>query len=144
MYELKVNCNKKNLKSIRNFVESKLSTHLPITDTQINMIVLAVDEICTNLIVHSNQCDEKKEIRLTMNLKKSLGEVLFEIYDNGDSFDYSEYREPDISQLIKERSKGSLGLMLVRRIMDKIEFKQEHSYNVCRLYKKIENMNIAI
>lgn len=144
MYELKVNCSKENLKDIRKFVESNLSSHLPMADTQVNMIVLAVDEVCTNLIIHSNHCNQEKEIHLIMNLKSSLNEVLFEIYDHGNPFDYSEYQEPDISQLIKERQKGSLGLMLVRRIMDKIEFKQEQSYNVCRLYKKLENLNIAI
>lgn len=144
MYELTVNCSKDNLKAIREFVERHLYSNINMPQKQIGMIVLAVDEICSNLIIHSNSCDENKEIHLTMNLQESLDEILFEIYDNGLPFDYSQYKEPEIANLIKQRQKGSLGLMLVRKIMDKIEFEQEQCYNVCRLYKKLENFNIAI
>jgi serine/threonine-protein kinase RsbW len=36
-----------------------------------------------------------------------------------------------------EKKKGGLGLMLVKRIMDKVEFIKNEDNNICRLKKKI-------
>ena len=44
-----------------------------------NMIVLADDEICSNLIIHSNKCNSKETIRLEIKLEKRPSGLLFEI-----------------------------------------------------------------
>ena len=132
---IRVNCTKKNLKIIRDFVTEYLHA-FTLTDIQMNQIVLAVDEICANLITHANREDPKKHIDLTIN---KLNNVLeFVISDEGIPFDFANYTEPDIEEKIRKSKPGGLGILLVRRLMDKVEFKRDGSRNTCLLYKKIK------
>lgn len=51
---IRVNCTKKNLKLIRDFVTEYLRA-LALSDILMNQIVLAVDEICANLIIQDRK-----------------------------------------------------------------------------------------
>ena len=74
---IRVNCTKKNLKLIRDFVTEYLRA-LSLTEIQLNQIVLAVDEICANLIIHANHEDPNKHI--TIRILRVKGDTLkFEI-----------------------------------------------------------------
>ncbi|MBF9253318.1 ATP-binding protein [Pontibacter sp. 172403-2] len=132
---IRVNCTKKNLKPIRDFVSGYLHG-LSLSDILTNQIVLAVDEICANLIIHANHEDPTKFISLTIDLPKDM--IRFEISDNGLAFKRSEYKEPDIGEHIKVGKKGGVGIALVNRIMDKVEFRSSDGRNTCLLYKKIK------
>ena len=132
---IKVNCSTKNLKEIRTFVEASLK-ELSVPANEIGMIVLAIDEICANFIIHSNQCNEEQEIEIL--IKNENQGVSIEILDEGEYFDLSSYKEPDIQEIVKEKRKGGMGLILVKRIMDSIEFKKVNNHNVCRLFKKVK------
>ena len=132
---IRVNCTKKNLKTIRDFVTEYLHA-LTLSDILMNQIVLAVDEICANLIIHSNHEDPSKHLVLTINKQKDTLE--FAITDEGVAFDRSNYKEPNIQEKIIHGENGGLGFLLVRRLMDKVEFKSNGSKNTCLLYKKIK------
>ena len=103
-------------------------------------MILAVDEVCANLIIHANHCDEGSHLHLTMETKPE--EVEFIIKDKGVGFNINEYREPDISEIVNAKRKGGLGLMLVKRIMDQIEFSTEKNHNICKLVKKLSSFEI--
>ncbi len=99
-------------------------------------LVLAIDEVCANLIIHSNNCDPRARLELLVDFKKG-DRISFVIRDRGVSFDLSRYREPSMDEIIASKRKGGLGLMLVKRIMDEIEFTTENNYNICRLIKRL-------
>jgi serine/threonine-protein kinase RsbW len=132
---IRVNCTKKNLKIIRDFVSEYLRA-LSLTDILLNQIVLAVDEICANLIIHANHEDPSKHIVLAIEQVKQT--LRFEISDEGRAFERSNYKEPDIQENIRLGKKGGVGIALVNRIMDKVEFSSNGSRNTCVLYKKIK------
>jgi serine/threonine-protein kinase RsbW len=132
---IRVNCSKKNLKLIRDFVMKYLQERV-LSDVLMNQMVLAVDEICANLIIHANHEDPSKHIELT--IKEPVDAVQFEIKDNGEAFNRTNYRAPDIHEHIKIGKKGGVGIALVNRIMDKVEFTTTNGQNSCMLYKKIK------
>ncbi len=132
---IRVSCTKNNLKSIRSFVTEYLET-LALSDVLMNQIVLAVDEICANLIIHANNEDPSKYIYLTVTEPNNA--VQFEIKDNGIAFKSSDYKEPDILEHVRVGKKGGVGIALVRRIMDKVEFTTKEGTNAVLLYKKIK------
>ena len=132
---IRVNCTKKNLKLIRDFVTEYLRA-LSLTEIQLNQIVLAVDEICANLIIHANHEDPSKHIVLAIEQVKQT--LRFEISDEGRAFERSNYKEPDIQENIRLGKKGGVGIALVNRIMDKVEFSSNGTHNTCLLYKKIK------
>ena len=137
-YSLKVACTIDNLKNIRAFVSKRLH-ELSISELEINMLVLAVDEICANLIIHSNNNNEQQHLEVA--IQDDADGVAFEIKDRGEAFDVNSYQIPDIDEIIRTKRKGGLGLILVKRIMDKIELRKEQGHTVLRLFKKVTLAN---
>jgi len=131
-FNLKVYCEKTRLKEIRDFVSEKLQSYTT-DEVEINQLVLAVDEVCANLIIHSNACNAQESINLEVLVNEDG--VTFEITDNGVEFDFSKYKEPTIEEVVREKRKGGIGLMLVNRIMDKVEFLSQKNTNKCILHK---------
>jgi len=134
-YKFKVPCTKSKLGEIRVFLQQVLSEN-SIPEVTVNALVLAVDEVCANLIIHSHNCNPEDHIELKVKVSEN-SEITFDIIDHGDGFNIGEYQEPLISDIVKQKRKGGIGLMLVRRIMDEIELIQGKKKNVYRLHKKI-------
>jgi serine/threonine-protein kinase RsbW len=134
-YSFKVPCKKEKLRDIRSFVKDVLDKH-GLSEIDTSTLVLAIDEVCANLIIHAHQCNAKESFELQILVKANYG-VIFDIIDNAEIFDISEYKEPKLEDIIKKQRKGGLGLILVKRIMDDIQIIQEPTKNICRLTKKI-------
>ncbi|WKK77370.2 ATP-binding protein [Marivirga salinae] len=134
-FNLKVYCEKTRLKDIREFITEKLKAYVH-DDLEINQMVLAVDEICANLIIHSNYCNAKEAINLEVFVEKDG--VTFKISDEGEKFNLNNYKEPSIQEVVQTKKKGGIGLMLVRRIMDKVEFVNKEQKNTCILHKRFK------
>jgi serine/threonine-protein kinase RsbW len=134
-YKFKVPCSKSKLGEIREFLQRVLSEN-SIPEVTVNTLVLAVDEVCANLIIHSHNCDPNEQIELKVRVN-GKSEITFDIIDHGDGFNIGDYEEPSISDIVKQKRKGGIGLMLVRRIMDEIEYIKGDKINVYRLHKKI-------
>lgn len=135
-YNRKVPCTKEQLKEIRGFVNNSLGQH-GLSDVDISAMVLAIDEVCANLIIHSHECNPKEHIEIIINVDIHNG-VEFKIVDEGVGFDINQYDEPSIEDLIKSKRKGGIGLILVKKIMDDIDFIKLNNKNTCRLFKKID------
>lgn len=135
-FKTRVNCETENLQTIRTFVERSLyKLHVPEKD--LHLLVVAVDEICANRMIHSSIHNSSDKIEVV--IKKVGNEVVFEIIDNGEHFNISEYVEPSIEHVIKEKSGGGIGLILVKKIIDQIQLETHGSKNVCRLSKFLKN-----
>lgn len=132
-YNLTISCDKDNLARVRHFVAEILQNN-EFKEIEAHKLVLAVDEIIANLIIHSNQCNPTKKIDVVVEMHP-FDRVIFIIKDKGVSFDIRDYSEPTMDEIIASKRKGGVGLMLVKRIMDKIEFSTEKNYNICRLTK---------
>ena len=55
-YTYNVGCSIENLKGVRDFIRESLKNH-GVADMQISEIVLAIDEMCSNLMIHSHHCN---------------------------------------------------------------------------------------
>lgn len=135
-FNYRIQCTKDQLKSIRAFV-TRVLREQGVNDLVINELVLAVDEMCANLIIHSHQCNPNEFFDLHMLLEKGKG-VTFEFVDEGEGFNITQYQEPTLEQVIREKKKGGIGLILVRRIMDSIQFEQKNNKTIYRLFKKVD------
>ena len=129
---LTIGCDKCELIKIRQFTSDMLEEH-KVPDLQAHKLVLAVDEVCANLIIHANDCNPDSRIEFDITFKPK--QIIFTFRDRGVGFDINEYESPSMEELVSSRRQGGLGLMLVKRIMDKIEFSTEKNHNICRLIK---------
>ena len=134
-YQYSIGCSLNNLKGIRDFIRMSLKNH-GISDVMMNEIVLALDEMCSNLMIHAHNCNPDDMLELHINIP-GKGKLIFEIIDDGRSFNINEFQEPDLGNLIQEKRKGGLGIRLVKSIMDDIQYISRDGKNICRLTKKI-------
>lgn len=134
-YNLSIKADKQNLRKVRNFLGEVL-TELQVPAIEANQLILAVDEILANLIIHSGKNNAKKEIDLS--LSEEAGEITFEIYDyNSPYFDLTQHEDANLKDLVKQKRKGGMGLTLVKNIMDEVEVYYEDNTNVWRLQKRL-------
>lgn len=134
-YKYKVGCSIENLKGVRDFIRTSLKNH-GIADLEISEMVLALDEMCSNLMIHAHHCNPDELFELHILVDKN-DPVVFEIIDDGTVFDINQFSEPSIDNIIHEKRKGGLGIRLVKSIMDSVEYKKMQNKNVCRLVKKV-------
>jgi serine/threonine-protein kinase RsbW len=130
-----VGCSIDNLKRVRDFLRGSL-TERKVAADQISEIVLALDEMVSNLMIHAHQCnpDDMLEIRIDA---VPPGPLEIEIIDNAGIFDINQFTEPSLDNIIHTKRKGGLGVRLVKSIMDKVEYYTRNGKSVCRLTKKV-------
>ncbi|RSK51290.1 ATP-binding protein [Hymenobacter rigui] len=134
-HAIRISCTRRNLKVVRDFVSDFL-TNQNLSELTINQIVLAVDEVVANLIIHGNGEDESQFLDVRVQLLNK--EFSIELEDkNLTSYSPSSYQEPDLQEYVRIGKKGGVGMMLVNRIMDRVEFTTHGTHNLCRLYKNL-------
>lgn len=134
-HAIRISCTRRNLKVVRDFVSDFLTSY-QLAELVINQIVLAVDEIVANLVIHGNGEDESRFLDVRLQLRDQ--EFGIEIEDESlVKYAPATYQEPDLQEYVRIGKKGGVGMMLVNRIMDRVEFTTEGTRNLCRLYKKL-------
>lgn len=131
-YQLKIYCNTTALADLRGFLQTTLS-ELQLSDKDQHQLTLAVEEVCANLIIHSHKCNGLDQIKL--EVQETPEKLIFEITDKGKAFNLLDYEVPDLKKVVSEKRKGGLGIILVKTIMDEIEFESNKGKNTCRLIK---------
>lgn len=135
-HEIKLYCNTDQLAILRQFLDSILQD-TPLSEVEQHQVILAVEEVCANLMIHSHGCNASESIDLNAKIKDQT--LIVEIKDFGQGFNILEYQEPEISHVVRTKRKGGLGIILVKKIMDKIEFESNGSKNICRLFKTLKS-----
>lgn len=135
-YKYKVGCSIENLKGVRDFIRHSLRDH-GVPDLDISEMVLALDEMCSNLMIHAHQCNPDDLFELHIMVEKNQP-IVFELVDDGTVFDINEFAEPSLDNIVHQKRKGGLGIRLVKSIMDKVEYQTTTGRSVCRLTKNVQ------
>jgi serine/threonine-protein kinase RsbW len=131
-YRLNIACQTSALSELRTFLHQALDG-VRLSEMEKHQVTLAVEEVCANLIIHSHGCNPKDNIQL--EIRNSAQKLIVEISDQGKAFNILNYETPDLKKVMVEKRKGGLGIILVKKIMDEIEFESENGTNTCRLIK---------
>ena len=94
---------------------------------------LACEEIIVNIISYAYPVGVEGYIRI--DVIETQGELCIEIEDGGIPFNPVEKEEPDITLKLEEREIGGLGIFLVLRLMDVVEYRREGGQNKLVLKK---------
>jgi sigma-B regulation protein RsbU (phosphoserine phosphatase) len=95
---------------------------------------LALEEILTNIISYGYTDSREHEIRV--RLRAQPGEVKAEVEDDGQPFNPLETPEPDTTKPLEERTVGGVGIHLVRKLMDGLEYKRQGERNFLSMKRK--------
>ena len=96
---------------------------------------LAVEEAVVNVIDYAYPAGKEGEIEIRiMSDGKTLKTI---IIDSGVAFDPTAKEKADTSLSAEDRQIGGLGILLVRELMDTINYERENGRNILTLIKKL-------
>ena len=100
---------------------------------------LALDEILTNIVSYGYDDDHEHAIivRLTLAAAQQPQRIDVEVEDDGRPFNPLEAPEPAVNRPLQERPIGGLGIYLVRRVMDSLEYRRQQGKNVLVMRKTL-------
>ena len=134
--ELRVKSKTENLSSIRDFV-SGYAKKAGIAEEEIENIMLAVDEACTNIIKHAYNSFNDGEIIIKIDYNTKKFTII--IMDYGNAFNANSIPDPDLQKYFKERKVGGLGMYLMKTLMDDVKYTSvPGKYNKVKLTKNIK------
>jgi serine/threonine-protein kinase RsbW len=96
----------------------QIAQNLSFDRKAVDEIRLAVIEACINAFEHSESSDR----RVYMNFLCSDDKLLIMVRDFGKGFDPVAVKEPNIREKLKALRRRGWGLMLIRKLMDEVEF----------------------
>jgi anti-sigma regulatory factor (Ser/Thr protein kinase) len=99
-------------------------------------IHLAVDEACTNTIKYAYSAGATGDIELSCLLDHRSATVI--IRDWGPPFNPLEMPPPDLSLDIDERPIGGLGIYLMKKFTDRLEYRREDDSNILTIIKNLD------
>ena len=97
---------------------------------------LALDEILTNIISYAY--DDAKEHIIVIRLSLDQEKWTVEVEDDGRPFNPLNAPEPDTKQLLGERPIGGLGIHLVRKLIDELEYRRLNDRNILVMRLKVK------
>ena len=90
-------------------------------DIEIGDIQLAIDEVCTNTIIHGLKNDQNRTFQMV--IQWNPGEIEIQIHESGEFFDPLDLDDPNLENIMEEHSAGGLGLYFLRELMDEADFR---------------------
>lgn len=106
------------LKDARQFVE-ETAAHLKVAPEVISKLVLAVDELMTNIIMYGYRGQPGT---IELELRPIGSDLEIRLRDQSPPFDPTTVPDPDIHLPLDERPIGGMGIFLARKIMDQMTY----------------------
>ena len=111
----------RNLARVRDFVEER-AKQTGVDPNTINQIVMSVDEACTNVIKYAHKYNDKFKINIEVfHLDKKFKVV---ITYKGMEFNPNDIENPDMEEYFAKFKVGGLGIPMIKKLMNKIEYKR--------------------
>ena len=92
----------------------------------LNRLQIAVDEAVTNIIEHGYAGVTPGGAKVTLTIRVDAERFRIVIEDDGRSFDPQQLPEVDVKKHATAGHSGGLGIFLMRRVMDEIEYHYEN------------------
>ena len=98
---------------------------------------LAIEELVTNCIKYAY--DDAKPHIIEIELKLSAGELVLTVTDDGRPFNPLEAPKPDTSLPVEDLPIGGLGIHLLRKMSDRMEYVRLEQKNQLTLRKLLDS-----
>ncbi len=101
-------------------------------------LVVCLDELATNVISYGGPRPPEDRIRITVDVE---GEILrASIEGTGAAFNPLDRDDPNITGDVEARGVGGLGIFLVKKMMDGVEYERRGNQNVLRMFKHLKTV----
>lgn len=135
MKELTVDAAVENIKVVTDFVTAELETLGCPRRAQLQ-IAVAIDELFGNIAKYAYS-PQVGSATVRLDVEREPLSVIITFIDNGRPFNPLEQTEPDIHAPAEDRPIGGLGIFLVKKTMDLVEYEYRDGQNILRIKKNL-------
>jgi len=121
------------LDEIRTFVGNQ-AREAGFNAKDIYSVQLATDEAASNVIEHAY--DGKPDGMFEVCCECREDRLIIILLDHGKAFDPSQVEEPDLKADLSDRKIGGLGVYLIRKLMDEVQYESTQAGNRLTLIKR--------
>ncbi len=105
----------------------QLTSKLDVLPKISSKVSIAIDEIASNIINYS----KAKTAEISYSIEKNKLNLMFE--DDGKPYNPLETEDPDITLSAEERQIGGLGIFMVKKMTESMDYKYENNKNILKL-----------
>ena len=135
MFELEIDAKLSNLEKVLDFVNSHLSNVECPEKTRIQ-VDIAVEEIFVN-IAHYAYNPEVGKATIRVEISEKPLTISLTFMDSGKPYDPLSRKDPDVSLSAEQRQIGGLGIYMVKKSMDEIQYSYRNGTNMLTFKKKL-------
>ena len=135
MKELTIEAIPENVEKVVDFVETQLKEYGCGLRTM-TAVEVAVDELFSN-IAHYAYNPETGEATVLVDVKEEPLSVEITFIDNGVPYDPLKKEDPDTTLSADERPIGGLGIFIVKKSMDAIDYEYKDGKNILKIKKNL-------
>ena len=131
--EKKFNASIDELDNVLNFIDNEIKD---INDNKLlTKFNLVVEEIFVNIVSYAYE-DNSTNNTVTISIKDNDDKTIITFIDSGKHFNPLIKDDPDISLSADERPVGGLGIYLVKKMMDNVEYEYKDNKNILTIEKR--------
>lgn len=97
---------------------------------------LVLEEAVSNIIFYAFESPDNQNISISIRFEPNL--LSIRIADGGKPFDPTIHEEPDILLSAEDRPVGGLGIFLITKIMDSVNYTRQNDQNILTLNKYLK------
>ena len=135
MKELTLETTIENVDKVIEFINKELDVFGCINKTKMEVNV-AADEIFANIVNYAYK-NKVGKATIKIELKDNPKAIVITFIDNGTPFNPLEKEDPNVSLTAEERNIGGLGIYIVKKSMDKVEYDYKDNQNIFKITKYI-------
>lgn len=136
MKELTIEAAVENIEVVTDFITEELEA-LDCPMKAQTQIVIAIDELFGNIAKYAYSPDVGRAT-VRLEVEEEPLSVIITFIDNGKPFNPLEQKEPDTTLSAQEREIGGLGIFLVKKTMNLVEYEYKNGQNILRIKKNIK------
>lgn len=102
-----------------------------------SQIDVVVDELFSNIAFYAYPKGQVGKAKISVGFSKNNEDITIIFEDRGRPYNPLEKEDPDTTLSVEEKSIGGLGIFIVKKTMDSVEYENVNGHNVLTLKKKI-------
>jgi anti-sigma regulatory factor (Ser/Thr protein kinase) len=104
-------------------------------ERKLHEVQLALEEHLTNIVRYGY--GDGREHPIQLRVKLAAGELRLEVEDDARPFNPLAHPAPDLSRPLAERPVGGLGIHMIRKSVDELEYRREDGKNFLVMVKRL-------
>lgn len=136
MEKLEVKASVNELEQVQSFVRQELEKY-GCSEAVAMQLEMAVEEIFVNIAHYAYNPKGSGTVTISCGLQEDLMQVVIQFLDKGTPYNPLEKQDPDVTLDAGEREIGGLGIFMVKKSMDQVDYTYENGKNILTIHKNI-------